>query len=169
MFTSIQSLLDRMRPKVQGKNNKFSARFRTSDVLQEAAIQLIGKGKKQEDEKEPPQVWLDMVGQGTAASMRRQHSAAKRSCVRDREVNDNTLYANQPCTSEVASSKELFEELVRCLTRLNAEDQEIVDRYFARQESFNSIAAHMEIPPHQVRRRYKKIMAQLKSFIDEAQ
>ena len=167
MREHIQELLDRIRPFLHGRNTKFSARFGTSDILQESAIQLLSEAEKRQADQPIPQTWLTKIGRGTASKLRQKHSAARRSVAVEHGPPTESSASSLPSPDAFVSGQELSSKLVRCLARLKHDQREIIHRYVSRQESFNSIAKQLDLPPHQIRRIYKKSLLELKSLMNE--
>jgi len=166
MIDQIQHMLNRMRPSVSGKSGALSSRFRTSDVLQEAAVQLLQEAEKRPNGGDVSLAWLRCIGHGTVTKLRTKHLAAKRSKSSESPLTDFDTHSNsQDSPAEKASFRELSGNLVVCLAALNRDQREIIERYLADQESFSSIARKMDRPPHWVRRTYLKAISELKSMM----
>lgn len=163
-----EKLLGRIRPAVRGQNRRYSARFQTSDVLQESAVQIIGEVEKSDSEDfDPPQAWLNKVGRGHAAKLRDHHGAQKRSTRRESPVDANPGIAGGAAPDEIVERRELASRVVLCLAQLDADQRTIIDLHFTKQHSFAEIARQMERPPDWVRRQYKKAIASLRTLIGE--
>ena len=165
MIEQIQQLLNRIRPTVHGKNPHLSSRFRTSDVLQESAVQLLREAKTREEDRPIPQAWLNRIGQGTVSKLRDKHLAGKRSKANETALQGDDMVAPNQSPHEAAVTQELISQLVLCLAKLSDQQREIIDSYLANQESFNSIAKRLEKPPHWVRRTYRQSIVELKSMM----
>ena len=162
----VQNLLNRIRPSVHGRQRGGMQRyFHTSDVLQEAAIQIIGEIDKRDAEGlEVNQSWLNRVGRGHANRLIRFHSAQKRSTEGERHSVE-ALSSDSPQPDGVAEKKEIYERLFVCLGMLEETQRNIIHQYQVEGKSFREIGTTMSRPEHWVRRQFHATLKQLKSML----
>ena len=164
----VQNLLNRIRPAVHGRQRGGMQRyFHTSDVLQEAAIQIIGEIEKRDAEGlEVNQSWLNKVGRGHANRLIRFHSAQKRSTEGERHGVE-ALTSDSPSPDRTAESNEMYERLFLCLGTLDETQRNIIHQHQVEGKSFHEIGTTMSRPEHWVRRQFHASLRQLKAMLTE--
>ena len=155
-----------MRPAVQGRQRGLMQRyFQTSDILQEAAVQILGEiDKRGEEGLEVNQSWLNKVGRGHANRLIKFHSAQKRSAILDRHEVDEVA-TQGPKPDDIAESKEMCMRLVLCLGSLTEVQRSIVDQYQVQGKSFREIGVFFSKPEHWARRQFHASLKKLKSLM----
>ncbi|MEM7315257.1 MAG: sigma-70 family RNA polymerase sigma factor [Planctomycetota bacterium] len=156
---------EKMRRIIRGRYRRLSSRFRTSDVLQEGAIQMIKSGDM---EKKPHEnmSWLRKIALGHGRNLFRFHTADKRTVNKedDHEV-ERLLEHGSP--DELVAQQELASRLMLCLTKLTPEQRQVIDLKVYSGVSFAEIAREMERSDSWVRRRYAEAIARLRVLLKE--
>lgn len=163
----VQDLLDRMRPAIHGRHRGAMQRcFRTSDVLQEAAIQLLDEIEKKGAENiQVTQAWLNRIGRGHASRLRIRHAAQKRSAyATEVHVEDRASSCQTP--DQVAERRDQWSNMVLCLGKLESDQRTIIHQHDIDGRSFREIAECMGLQEHTVRRRYHASLKELKILIN---
>lgn len=159
----IQKLIDVIRPGVSGRNKANRARFHTSDVTQECAVQLIKEFEK-EDRKDPriTKSWLKKIGYGTSAKMHRKNAAECRSA--KRESGDDVAFYSEPqaTPAELAEYREIQANLVIALTKLDREEHELIDAVYNNNQSLNQFAKSNGLTYHCARKVHAGALQKIK-------
>lgn len=169
-MVDIQKLLNIIRPKVSGRSQASKARFQTSDVTQECALQLIKEFRKKEAEGVEPEItksWLAKIGSGTASKLRRTNNAACRSVEREtrEDVQLNSVSHSTP--DELAAFREMQSFLVLALTRLTPEENEIIDLRYNNSQTISAIARTLDLPRHQVQSMHDKALDKIREDLQD--
>ena len=141
--------------------------FRTSDILQEAAIQIIGEFRfKETPPTDSNSSWLSQVGRGHATRLRRRFTAKKRSA--DRVVaSPEDQPAKEQSPDDIVERRDLWAKAAICLGQLQPEERTVIHEYNINERSFREIAEQMNQPEHWVKRTYHAAIRQLKVRISE--
>ena len=167
-MVDIQKLLKIIRPKVSGRSQASRARFQTSDVTQECALQLIKEFRKKEAAGQEPQItksWLSKIGAGTSAKLRRTNNAACRSVERETRVDVQLNAISSSSPDEIAAFREIQSFLVLALTRLSPEENEIIDLRYNKNQTISAIGRTMGLPRHQVQSMHNKALDKIRQDI----
>ena len=165
----LAQLRQRMRIWARGRGRaSMRSRYDTSDVLQEATLQLwleLRAGRREVDEYSAP--LLKTIAGGHDAKLAQHNQAQCRSVTRQEQL------AVVPPSPQRAPEHEVIDRestarLVHALTTLDEFDREILDRRFVKEQSFKSIAAGMGIPEHTVRRQCQAAIDRLGRVISTA-
>ena len=161
--------LKRMRPVIQRRRRADMQRhFRTSDVLQEAAIQLLSEFDEQGDsEREISQAWLSCVARGHVSRLEAWHQRKKRSASSTKPLTHECV-TDGPSPAESAERKDLWAKAAVALAVLPREQREIIHRHDVNGESFRTIGEALGRPHHQVKRLYHKAIKDVRSILKQA-
>ena len=121
-----ESRRERIRRVVQSRNG-CSARFDTSDIIQETEIQLWlnGHDDLNDTTSSVDQALIATMAKGHLAKKIRSHRASKRDASRDSPIVES-LQSRDFDPSEQASNKEQKGRIIACIKKLDATCQEIV-------------------------------------------
>lgn len=150
------------------KRSLRSARFDTSDIVQEALIEVWKRICKGDQKGQViPRPLLEQIGRGQTSKFRRFHTAQKRSVLKEATAgNSGTL---SECSSQsVGIACERAEQLARlsgALDALGMTEKFIIFRKFFDGVSFAEIGTNLSKPTSWVRRRYLKSLQLLKSIL----
>lgn len=160
-------LLDVIRQNVRGKiSPRHRARFGTSDVSQECAIQLIKEFQNRSDDQPPPQItnaWLAKIAFGHAARLRKREVADKRAVNRETAQANGTLVSKSDTPANLAENKEITSLLLHELSELPPVESEIIRRHYQERESLSSIASSVGLERKKVQRLHRQIIVRLRS------
>ena len=160
----MRRILKRNRP------NYRSARFDTSDVLQDSIAQVARQSRDDEGRARPvSEKWLRSVALGHLAKHLRFHKAGKRSVshemdqARYRSLDRSTLDpANQ------IARRELVEKMLRSLTELDPQQRQIVTLRVFEHLTYGEIADRMNIGIHLVRSGLSHSLKRLRNQVEAA-
>lgn len=161
----LSELTNRIRVFAHGKNGQnYQSRFATSDIVQEAAIQLLRMSRKDEQSMENiNSSLLKRLAVGHSKTLREHHSALKRSVNSENKTCSQELTSDQRSPIEWAIKNEMNVQLVTALGKLEQEEKMVIDRYCIKGRSFNAIAREIGVPPHAVRKTYRNALRKLRS------
>ena len=149
----------------QNRRSVFSPRFDTSDIKQEALIQIWQELEARGLDDVPiSSAWLNAIGNGHHTTQKRHHLAAKRSveceqAITEQEHNDDPAM--------LAENLEDVRRLKLALNLLQDDEKNILRLRFFEQQSFPRIAAQMKLREHEVRRSFGKILQRLRHVLTE--
>lgn len=164
----LQELLDRMKPAIRGRSTGgYRARFSTSDVTQECAIQLISEFSSADADASPRDrqitlAWLKTIARGTAAKMRRKNSAACRSIEREENVNLGFKSKEALRPDEEIEIREMTSKLVSVLATIGTFQRRVIDGHYRNGKSLRAIALEMDICPKKIQRVHNAALAEIK-------
>lgn len=145
-------------------------KYDTGDVVQESLLQVwleLRNGTR--TEADYSRALLRTMAHGHGAKLADSYQCKSRSVAREQQLSDECgAKAATSDRSTANSNFELITELLKLTTQLNSETREILDRRFVRGQSFNLIAAEMDIAAHTVRRRYKSAIDELRRGLSDA-
>ena len=161
--------LERMRPVVRRRRRAdMQKHFRTSDVLQEAAIQLLAEFESKVDfAEEVSQAWLSCVARGHVSRLEAWHQRKKRSSASTKPLT-HELQSNNPSPSETAERNDLWANTAAALAKLPKFQREIIHRHDLDGESFRTIGEAIGRPQHHVKRLYHKAIKDVRSILKQA-
>lgn len=162
----LAKLTEQIKAHAHGKNaRRFKARFDTSDVSQEAAIQLlrIAKGD-QEALENVNSSWLKRVAMGHFRKLRDHHSAQKRSVAIEQPAADPQS-VEQITPEGQAINNEMKLRVAFALRNLDPRERLILDRYHAKNKTFVAIADEIGCSPYQVRKSYRIALKKLETKV----
>lgn len=151
------------------KQSLRSARFDTSDIVQEALIQVWKRiCRSDQDERDLPRPLLEQIGRGQMSKMRRFHTAQKRSVLRESVPTkiSSVFERNAQSADLECEREEQLALLSGALDGLGMTEKFIIFRKFFDGVSFTEIAADLSKPASWVRRRYLKSLQSLKSDLE---
>lgn len=162
----LEKLLESVRHYIRGvaRDNhigSMGARFDTSDIIQEAMIQVWKELDSDSlGDKEISKAWLVSVAKGHAYKLARFHSAQKRSHVRDEAFVDQVPTENRKPDDAIADL-ELQLSILVALDELPDDEKDIVVLYFFEQQSLSSIAKKLNLSLDKVRTRHSRALKAL--------
>lgn len=161
-------LRSRVRDSVKKSKGKLnSSRFDTSDVIQEAMLQIWRDIEKSElSEKVFPQALVRRISRGHTAKMRRFHSADKRSFRKESSDADTCSIVDPALPIDHVERDEDVSMLRHAVKELNPVEKYIVYRRFFEGATFSSIGTDLDKPEAWIRRQYLKTIKKLKINIE---
>ena len=154
-----------LRSTIHGRiGRQHQARFGTSDVVQECAVQLIHEFEKLAPEDAAPPIkksWLSKIGFGNTARLKKRDRAQCRSVERE-SSGACDFPSHQATPDEIAASEEIANRLVVALSTLNSLESEIINRHYRLQQSLNSIATDLGLSSKKIQRSHRAIIQKLK-------
>ena len=163
----INDLLNTIRPIIRSQNRGFEFRFRTSDIMQECAVQLIKeKSKRQNTSNDLPsnRGWLKTIAVSVVCKMRRFHLAKKRDVRRESQPSENCIEESHT-PSEIAVFREMSAQLFLAIANLEKSQRRIVHDHYHRGLSLAKIAEQLELDPQYVRRQHKSALEKLRMSV----
>ena len=177
---AIERLFDRHRRNLLGVVRlrmpaPLRARMDPSDVVQEAYADAIARLPDYLSRRPMPfRLWLRKTTQERLAKLTERHLAAKRSIAREVPLPDRSsiLLARRLAVGDVAASRELsrrerIDDLRHALSRLAAEDREILVMRYLEQLTNQDVAAVLEIDPAAASRRHGRALMRLGRILRE--
>ena len=140
--------------------------FQTSDVLQEAAIQLLGETRNKSGNMRVTQEWLNQIGRGHASRLRTRHSAIKRSAYNTEGYVENHAVSDET-PDRLAERRDLIGQLILCLGTLEKEERSVIHDHDFEGKSFREIAEDTGREEHSIRRQYHVSLKRLKVLLHE--
>ena len=157
--------LAKMRPVVQRRRRADMQRhFRTSDVLQEAAIQLLSEfeGTAQPECEDVSQAWLTCVARGHASRLAAWHQRKKRSSSATTSLNHECA-SPLPSPAETVERNDLWAKAAVILMNLPPTERDIIHRHDINGDSFRLIGESLGKPEHQIKRLYHRAMKKVRT------
>ncbi|MEM9410392.1 MAG: sigma-70 family RNA polymerase sigma factor [Planctomycetota bacterium] len=168
------AFFDRIRNRLRGivrrkRRHYKSARFDTSDVLQESLLQLMNDYSDVSDDGSAVSMGLlDRIASGHLAKQLRYHHAKKRSIQREdpsAEVMPEA-FANGTNPEERTVHAEEIEHLFNALAQLDERQQKIVHLRFFEGLTYDQIANRLQIKSHIVRNQLGKALEYLQAQLE---
>ncbi len=161
----ISAVRERLRKFASGRNSAYQSRFQTSDVIQDALVQIISTANRQK--LTVTNAWLKLLVSGNAANLRRHHDAKCRSKSAETGI-DVLPPADLPRPEKIASTNEDLERLTICLAKLPANEKKVVSQFALNGTPFHEIAKSLNCSQRTARNYYHKGLANLKRMMSEA-
>lgn len=143
------------------KSSDDGARYDTSDIVQEAILQVWRDQLKCSTEAELKQSWLWQVVKGHAAKLHRLHSAAKRSTKKQLPFQDGDSAQHQSADTN-AEKREQIVRMLAAFDELPDEEQQVLFKRYFESNSIASIARELDLTVDIVRGRIVRGLRRLK-------
>ena len=149
-------------------SGKVSARYDTSDIVQESMLQIwLEMEKARPDEFEANKSYLSKVGRGVANNMRRYHTARKRTALTEASsVMVDSAHSREQNPEELVVRQESILHLIRAISQLSQDEQMLVYRKFFDQKSVAQIAAEFKLSVDVVRGKLERAKSQIKRSLE---
>ncbi len=162
-------LLSGVRRSIQGKiNPKYRRRYRTSDVVQESAIQLIRELTSEPEVRPVTQAWLSTIAKGNSARLANSHSAQCRTVLRSEYHSADRLEQTKAANPlQDSANREVLKALLSHIESLDEIERQIVDYHYRQGQSLNSIGKTLGFTGKQMQRQHRAIIQKLKSKMNQ--
>ena len=166
MNGTVTRLRERLRSWARGRSRAaMRARYDTSDILQEASLQVwleLRKGARESTEYSEP--LLKTIAHGHGAKLAQHNRAACRSVERSETLSSEPPEsANAVETSAIQNESALV--IAKALMTLPADDRNLVNRRFFKDQSYSQIAGDLGLSEHNVRRRCQAAVTRLRAEV----
>lgn len=165
----VARMVTSLKPFLRNQNLGFQSRFRTSDISQEVAVQLIKRGGKLPHDEfgsgnAANQAWLLGVAKNVACKMRRSNLAAKRS-VKSESTTTVAERTHSDTPAANAMHREISVKLVLAISKLDEDARKIIDYHYCRGFSLAETARTLGMCPNRIHRAHKKALEQLRKLL----
>ena len=166
----LEEMLSDVRKYVRGRSRPYRARFGTSDVVQECAVQLIQERQpmetQQSTDSQVPKSWLFKIGRGVASKMRRFNDAKCRA-INSEAIMDVEQIGSDESGSTLKANATVA-ALVLATSGLDSHLRKIIDMHYRQRLSLREIACRLKLHPKAIQRQHKLALNQLKKAVSDS-
>ena len=155
-----------MYPMVKRKKQFHSARFDTSDIVQEGMLQVwIESCKENSETFDANSTYLKKVGTGQTTLQVRRATAQKRSVVNEERMADSSVLPDIcPTPEELVVKDEQIIQMMHSVSMLPILQQQVVLRRYFDQMNLQDISAELEVSTDVVRTALKNALIHLRKL-----